>query len=448
MNQEIIARYHDLCDAETASESQALLDELQPRRQLTFGGRRLCTVLRPHFLTPAQYETIKRQVGILAGAFDRVYQALMADDAMRAELDLSPAEEEVVHYDFGYATPTPMSRLDSFLSPDGTLHFVEYNAESPAGAGYEDVLGEIFLELPLMRRFLEEYAVVKHPRFRPHILQTLLALYREAGGAEHPTICIIDWPDVPTRTEFEIFRAHFEEAGYPTVVADPRELEYDGEALTVAGRKVHILYKRVLTSELLTTVPLDSPVMRAIRDRAVVIGNPFSCKLLHKKMLFAILTDERYQHLYTPKQQAAIGRHIPWTRKVEVRRTRIDGEDVDLLPYLSDNKDDFVIKPNDEYGGKGVLVGWEMSQAAWDTALENALTYSAVAQHKVKIAHEPFPVIVDGELVFAERLVDLDPYLFMGRDVHGCLTRLAASTLLNVTAGSGSIVPTYVVRPK
>jgi hypothetical protein len=38
----------------------------------------------------------------------------------------------------------------------------------------------------------------------------------------------------------------------------------------------------------------------------------------------------------------------------------------------------------------------------------------------------------------------MDPYLFDGR-AAGCLTRLSAAALLNVTAGAGSIVPTFVL---
>jgi hypothetical protein len=41
--------------------------------------------------------------------------------------------------------------------------------------------------------------------------------------------------------------------------------------------------------------------------------------------------------------------------------------------------------------------------------------------------------------------VDLDPYLFDGRP-GGSMTRLSSSALLNVTAGTGSLVPTYVVE--
>jgi hypothetical protein len=41
--------------------------------------------------------------------------------------------------------------------------------------------------------------------------------------------------------------------------------------------------------------------------------------------------------------------------------------------------------------------------------------------------------------------VDMDPYLFDG-EVGGVMTRLSSSELLNVTAGSGSVVPTFVVE--
>jgi len=68
-------------------------------------------------------------------------------------------------------------------------------------------------------------------------------------------------------------------------------------------------------------------------------------------------------------------------------------------------------------------------------------------QHRVKIAEEPFPAFIDGQLHIANRLVDLDPYIYNGFDVQACLTRLSATSLLNVTAGTGSLVPTMLVSP-
>lgn len=444
----MIQAYHDLCEREPhlVEESAAMLQTEQPKRRLLFGDRLLCNVLRPHFLTHEQYAYIRKRIALVADALRNAFGALMNDATLRAELFLSPMEEEVIHYDFGYATPVPTSRMDTFLNHDGTFHFVEYNAETPAGAGYEAELSRLFLELPIMQRFLETHVVEILPYRRP-LLDTLLALYEQAGYTEHPTIAIVDWEGVSTRPEHEILRDYFERHGYPTVWADPRALDYDGTTLRAEGRPVHIVYKRVLTSELLNRLGLDTPLVRAVRDRNVLIVNPFRCKLLHKKAIFAILTDERFAHLYTPEQQAAIREHVPWTRVVRERTTYLDGEPIDLLSYVAQHRDQFVLKPNDEYGGSGVVIGWDVSQAEWEQALQNALNEPTIVQRRVKVAEEPFPAFIDGQLHIANRLVDLDPYIYNGFDVQACLTRLSATSLLNVTAGTGSVVPTMLVSP-
>jgi hypothetical protein len=43
-------------------------------------------------------------------------------------------------------------------------------------------------------------------------------------------------------------------------------------------------------------------------------------------------------------------------------------------------------------------------------------------------------------------MVDSNPFVFNGDYMDGCLTRLSTAALLNVTAGGGSTVPTFVVE--
>ncbi len=108
-----------------------------------------------------------------------------------------------------------------------------------------------------------------------------------------------------------------------------------------------------------------------------------------------------------------------------------------------------MLKPNDEYGGKGVLIGWETEQDAWNEALQAALDDPAIVQERALIAYEDFPAFLpDGELDISRRLVDCDPFVFNGDTIDGCLVRLSKVTLLNVTAGGGSVVPAFVVDPK
>ncbi|MBA3533470.1 MAG: hypothetical protein H0T73_16250 [Ardenticatenales bacterium] len=449
MIEEAIHAYHDLFDDQVAAENFGLLKEKMEQRHLSFGERLLCTVLRPHFLTPHEYQKMKEACETLLGAFDRLYETMVEAPALRTEVGLTELEEGAFALNPGYRTPTPTGRLDSFLShePEGdpTIHFVEYNAETPAGAGYEDVLSEAFFELPVMKQFQKQYRVTMVP-LRRRVLDTLLAMHREARGQEPPTIGIVDWEDVPTTNEFEIFNEFFLSQGVDSFITAPERMEYDGKTLRGDGKPIHIIYKRVLGSELLQRYGLEHPILYALRDGNVTMVNPFRCKPLHKKMSFALLSDERYNDLYTVEQRHAIAMHIPWTRKLGERKTLLDGEPIDLLPYIADHKDEFVMKPNDEYGGKGVIIGWESSSEEWHAAMQEGLKEPTIIQRKVKIAREDFPSYIDGRLNISERLVDLDPYLFEGNAMHGFLTRLAATTLLNVTAGGGSVTPTFIIE--
>jgi len=92
-----IARYHDLlADDALAVETQGALDEAQQRRGLTFGGRPLCTVLRPRFTTAAAQRRLEGQARPLLRAFGKALDAALGDARLRAQFRLAPWEEELV----------------------------------------------------------------------------------------------------------------------------------------------------------------------------------------------------------------------------------------------------------------------------------------------------------------------------------------------------------------
>src|SRR5262249_45804343 len=152
-----------------------------------------------------------------------------------------------LHPEYGRASTA--SRLDAFLLPD-SLKFAEYNGESPAGAGYSETLAEIFRELPVMASFQKYYEIHSYP-LCSKLLDALVAAYVDWGGfSKKPQMAIVDWEDVPTRSEFEILRDRFERMGVPTVIADPRELEFDGTKLVADGKKIDLVYRRVLINDI------------------------------------------------------------------------------------------------------------------------------------------------------------------------------------------------------
>jgi uncharacterized circularly permuted ATP-grasp superfamily protein len=438
-----VAAYHALLDdASLVAASVERLREGQRRRRLVFGDRPLSIALRPNLLSRERHAESVAAARAVHGALAALERALLADADLRAQLDLEPEEERLALADPGCRSSSTSSRLDSFFAD--RVRYVEYNAESPAGMAYEDNLAEVFAELPLMRAFRQRFRVRALPVRRRQLDSMLRALGQWRSG-ERPSIAIVDWTGLPTATEFELFQAYFESRGVPAVICDPRELELRGGRLLAAGRPVNLVYRRVLTSELLARRDEVRGLLDAYLHGAACVVNTFRAKLLHKKMSLALLSDNRWASLYTPAQRQAIERHVPWTRRVADCATTRHGSPVrDLLAHCASHRAELVLKPNDEYGGRGVVLGWTVGQPEWEQALQVAATQSYVVQEAVEVPRQPFPVALD-DVRMLDLAVDLDPYLFDGRP-GGSMTRLSSSALLNVTAGTGSLVPTYVVE--
>ena len=445
MSSNPIAAYHGLLeDRAIADESVQVLREGQRERNLVFGDHPLCVALRPQLIGRARYDEAMEASRGIYRALRTLERALLRDADLRAELDLDPEEERLA-----LATPpckesSPSARIDGFFA--NRLRYVEYNAESPAGMAYSDTLSDVFERLPVMKAFRKRFRLRTLPVARRQ-LAVMRRCFREWGGDARPVAAIVDWKGLPTVAEFEMFRELFEADGIRTVICSPDELEYRkrSRALYANGKKVNLVYRRVLTSELLARGDEVRALKDAYLDGAACVINTFRAKLLHKKMSLALLSDDRYSSLYSPQDKRAIAQHIPWTRKVREGATRKGRRRIpDLSGYVAENRQHLVLKPNDEYGGKGVVLGWTVDQLEWEQSLTVALSQSYVVQEAVAIPRQPFPVALDGVEIL-DLALDMDPYVFAGRPA-GCLTRLSSSALLNVTAGAGSVVPTYVVE--
>jgi len=422
-------------DPDINAELFARLADEQRTLGLLHGERAVCPFLRPLVVARAQYDAVGHAAQVLAGAFERLIEAALADEELLAELDPTAREARMARIDPGYRYACVTSRLDAYLNGD-EFQFLEYNAENPAGIGDQSQLERVLFALPHMREFLARYP---HWLPRPHarLLSTLLEVYREWGGTvERPQIAIVDWEGVSTASEFRILQDYFRAEGYPTTIADPRALTFNGTRLCAGAFRIDILYKRVVIHEFLERFDETHPLSRAYAERKVCMVNPFRAKLAHKKLGFAILSDPAYAHLFTPAELEAIRRHIPWTRRVRRGLTTFDGGEDDLVEILRRERVRLVLKPNDDYGGAGVLIGWETDAADWERAIMHALAASYVVQERAPVRKVRMQVFSEQGLTREEMFVDFNPYLFRG-EAEGALVRLSASSLCNVSSGGG-----------
>jgi uncharacterized circularly permuted ATP-grasp superfamily protein len=447
---EAVARYHELlANHDLAENSRATLDQGLERAKLIFGGRRLSPYLRPHFVTERDFARITQICETVWSAIEKVKDAAVTDPTIVDDLGLTEIERELVAIEPGYKAVSPTARLDSFLTT-ARYSFVELNGESPAGIAYADAAYDIFSSLPVMKEFAKHYNV--RPLYgRQFMLEVLLRSYEEFLGhkpGSRPRIAIVDLPGVPTISEFELFRDYFESNGYPSVICAPQELAFRNNRLSANGLEIDIVYKRILVNEYLPVMQDYPALLNAYRARAICMVNSFRSKLIHKKALFAVLTNQRYASLFSHAELDAIRAHVPWTRTVRDERSDYAGEKIELLEFIRRNSDRLVLKPNDDYGGHGITIGWNVETSEWDGAIQAALANGDyLVQERVPTARETFPALTDdGQVEFAEQLVDLDPLLFNGK-VGSAFTRLSYTELANVTSGGG-MVPTYIVSQK
>jgi hypothetical protein len=450
MLHEAVSHYHELLTRDNlAEDSRAMLDDGLERSKLIFGGRRLSPYLRPHFVSEADFARITAICETVWSAIQKVKDAAIEDESITDELGLTPTERELISIDPGYRAVSPTARLDSFLT-EAAYSFVELNGESPAGIAYADAAYDIYSALPVMRRFAKKYNV-RALYGRRFMLEVLLHSYEESLGRkpDHvPTIAIVDLKNLPTQKEFELFKDFFARAGYPAIICSPDELEFRDNRLRAGEFEIDIVYKRLLVNEYLPIIDQYPALLQAYRAGAICMVNSFRSKLIHKKAIFAVLTSQRYARLFDQQERAAIGKHVPWTRRVRAEKSDHLGKEIDLLEFIAANRDRLVLKPNDDYGGHGISIGWNTDEIRWAEALRAALVNGDyLVQERVPTARETFPAIrPDGTVEFAEQLVDLDPLLFNGK-VGSAFTRLSSTELANVSSGGG-MVPTYILSDK
>jgi hypothetical protein len=414
-----------------AARFAAFLDA-QVRVGLTHGPRPLCRYLRPLVISEQTYGAIARASGDIAAALERVAARALVDPAVADQLGLTADERALAAIDPGYPQALALGRFDMMLNEETRhFHFIELNADSPAGLADQLLVEKTLMALPHVQEVCRR-APVRTPAPHRAILDVLRQIYTAWGGrASRPAIAIVDWTGADTAAELRVLAEIFTAEGHLARIADPGEFRYDGRHLTADGLPIDLVYRRVIVHELLTRGGLDHPLIRAYRDGAVCVANSFRTKAFNKKAAFAVLSDPTFADLFTPAQRAAIAAHIPWTRRVGP----------DLLEVLRTHPEDFVLKPNDEYGGKGVILGWRATPAEWERALAEWDTSPLIAQARCPPTTTRMPTFdaqgnAPGQIAHEDVYFDLCPFLFAGR-MEGAMVRLSRGPVSNVSAGGG-----------
>jgi glutathionylspermidine synthase len=410
---------------------------------VVFAGHTIPFVLMPHFVSPGQLRRVKRAVACLSAVLDRFCDAYAEDGRLRDELALPASEDALIRLDPGFSRPLKICRLDAFLQ-GYDVKFLEFNADSPAGIGYTDVLHEGLARAISLPRVSAEFETSYTPML-PVLVDTLMSAYRELRGErrdlpEIPRLALVDVDGSPSVPEFRIICEAAKAAGIDALHGTLEDVRYDGSVLRVQGEPVHLVYRRALLEDL-----PEGDLIAAARDRSAAVVNPFRARVANNKKLFALLGDPRFAHLVEDSERQVIAETIPWTRVLQDGRAAYAHWVVDLLAFVSDNRERLVMKPASDYGGHGVSLGMETDQSEWDTLIEEHAGHGDyVVQEYVPVPEEMFPAVEDGHVQMRLKRFNINPFGLGGR-YAGMITRISDRAVINVSAGGG-LLPSVVGR--
>lgn len=413
---------------------------------LTYLGRPLCSVLRPFFITRHQYDTIQATARDVSRGLQQVAQHALDTPSIRAKLGLGEIEEDLLSIVGIDDDSLTVGRLDGFLTHEGGLRLLECNGESPGGIAFGDGLGELFDELPTLKELRRTFNLERKPVV-PSVVENFIDRYhtwaRRKGltPSESPTVAILDRANQPTYREFELFAESFESRGMRAIIVNPDELSIESNRLIARSIPIDTVYRRLVTPDLLTLPGHAATLVDAMKQDLVHVGNTFGGHLLSHKGLFAVFSDPKLTPSGMGTDLAArLSKCIPWTRFVT--------DCPQLTERILSCQERLVLKPVSDYGGHGVVLGWETDEATWGAHVQEAQRGSFIVQERIEAPSATFPLWGQQGLEWRELLYDTCPYL-LGRkgDRHGMGVRISEESILNMARGAGSAIPVYIVNP-
>lgn len=443
----LIERYHELlCSEEAlAAETHEHLVTGMRQRKMTYGERLLCNVLRPYFISASAHAAIVHHAERVIRALVVICNALGHDRDLRDLVGLPAHVEPFAALDGEVDVPVAVARIDGLLDTSFRLSFIEYNP-TPGGIAYGTELADMFLQTPIMQRMGRQVEVAS-----PSMLDMLFqAVASWKSGGSLPSIGMVEFSYNPMAAEIEtIFRyLHGRGVAMTSASADDAWEHRDGR-LTLRGRPIDLVafLNPLRASALLAAHGPAHPVFAAIQARSAhALNGLFRSALLFSKTLFALLSDPDMRQRFGPALAHDDWSFIPWTRRVRESKTGYRGQVIDLVPFVAEHRERFVLKMSEGFAGEGIVLGWESSAEEWTAALGKALAGTWVVQERVHMPALTYPVMRGGRVELEELYSDVCPYIWNDSRASGYLVRLAQDRLLNVSAGSGSMAPLMVIQ--
>lgn len=341
----------------------------------------------PTFYTAEELAFMEKTVQMTHSILSKAIRHYVEDAEYRKLFAFPKEVEELILLPCGYEEQLPISRFDFFLSEDDfSFKFCEFNADGAAAMSRTQIGCEAVSRTESFRRFTEKHTVLPFELFDSWVsafLDTYTSDTHVQKGAEGqtdllpsmPNVLITDFKEAVTMSDVTRYIDSFAKAGVQARFVDIREVVFDGEHLVDPkdGMIFHAVYRRVCTSDIAKRHEECKALIDAAAAEKVVLIGHFRTTVTHAKMINIALLDPQTKAILTEEEWQFVQDHI-----LPTYRLRSDNEALDIAAVKA-NKNDWIIKPEDDYDSHGVYAGGDMTQEEWEKTVDDAMDKGFVA---------------------------------------------------------------------
>lgn len=372
--------------------------------------------------------------------------------------------EKLACHDPGYRTLLPILRVDIFYDEStGDFRFCELNTDGTSGMIEDRELNRVFRNTPLFRKLGEAGDIESFELFDT-LAQRYAGIYEETEkgreamrisrtGGRRPTAAVVDFLECASSLdEFEEYRRSFEKCGMEAVIADIRNLRFDGSRLLCRGGKmsedgkliyggekpVDLIYRRAVTSDILSHPEESAALEKAYLAGAVCLLGGFCTQTVHDKAFFTAIADGSSESFLTPEEREFLHRHLPFTADASSVTSegliRESGSTAEMRKVTGSARRDWVLKPRSAYGSRGIFIGRECTEEEWEQQLADARRGDVLLQQFIEPYESPNIDYAEEHPAVRNYRNTTGIYVFGGR-FAGIYSRASESRIISTSRG-------------
>jgi len=410
-----------------------------------YKGRPVPFLYHPFMIEQTEWYKLKALINNFNKILAKIITRYLDDNEFRSYFPFSEKMEEYILVDPGYSNPYPVARFDIFYYND-SIKFCELNTDGTSAMNEVRGIQEIVANSQAVNQFKKDNNLkLEGFELFDSLIDIMFTKYHEflnnnPGSQENfnkdkPVIGIVDFSKDGTISEFKEFQRWFDKRGILSYIIDPRDLENREDGIYYNNKRIDLVYRRATTGRLFDHYNEIEEFLTAYKEHKFCMFGSFRSQIIHNKAIFQILSNQEYLDFLDDTELEFISKHIP--------ETGLLNENSIEAKNIKNNKDKYILKPDDGFAGKGIKLGVETNQKDWEDFVDESVNKPYLYQNYCQPPTRKMISIDAGEVGIDPYYYQVGLYVFDGQ-VQGVYTRAGREKIIGSDYECYT-VPTYLV---